>query len=190
MNSEVHSIITRYMQSLHDALDTLQPQEIEAVSLVLHQAWQEDRTIFIMGNGGSAATASHIVCDMNKGACCGKQKPFRFISLNDAIPTMLALANDVSYEAVFVEQLRGLLRPGDVVIGISGSGNSPNVLRAIEHAAAHGAVTVGICGYDGGKLKQAARHVIHLPVNDMQLSEDIHLVVGHILMRIFMAVLP
>ncbi|MGW8256660.1 MAG: D-sedoheptulose-7-phosphate isomerase, partial [Thermoguttaceae bacterium] len=156
---------------------------IDSICRVLKKAYDEERTIFVMGNGGSAATASHMACDINKGACLHAKKKFRVMALTDNLPVIMAIANDISYDAIFVEQLKNFARGGDVVVGISGSGNSPNVLKAIEYARQLGCTTIGACGYDGGKLKPLVNHCFHVNVNDMQIVEDIHLMLGHILMR-------
>jgi D-sedoheptulose 7-phosphate isomerase len=140
-----------------------------------------------MGNGGSGSTASHVACDLNKGVSYGRQKRFRVISLNDNLPTLTAYANDVSYEDVFVEQLRNFLCPGDLVVGISGSGNSPNVLNAIAFANSLGAHTVGLCGFNGGKLAPMVKTPIIAPVHDMQKAEDVHLILLHAVMQVLCA---
>lgn len=173
-----------YLSKLQDVLAKVDLDEIAAVAEVFRQAYDQQQTIFLMGNGGSGATASHIVCDLNKGACFHAEKKFRVMALTDCTPMILALGNDVGFEAIFVEQLKNFARPGDVVLGISGSGNSPNVLRAIEYAKQLGCTTVGVCGFDGGKLKPLVDRCFHVKVNDMQIAEDVHLILGHILMKI------
>jgi D-sedoheptulose 7-phosphate isomerase len=159
-------------------------EEIDAVARLFKRAYEEERTIFLMGNGGSASTASHIACDLNKGACLHAKKKFRVMALTDNLPTIMAIANDIDYQSIFVEQLKSFARPGDVVMGISGSGNSPNVLRALEYARKSGCATIGVCGYDGGKLKPLVDCCFHVKINDMQIVEDVHLMLGHILMRV------
>jgi D-sedoheptulose 7-phosphate isomerase len=171
--------INDYLEKLKTTIDSLDRTELETFIEVLLTARERDNTIFIMGNGGSAATASHFCCDFNKGV-----GGFRFICLNDNIPTMMAYANDISYDDVFIEQLKNLYRAGDVVIGISGSGNSKNVLKAIEYANLMGATTVGLTGYDGGKLKQIARYSVNTNINDMQITEDLHMIFDHMVMSI------
>lgn len=158
--------------------------DIDALLNVLDDAKNLGRQVFIMGNGGSAATASHAVCDFNKGASYGKDKRFKLICLNDNLPTLMAYANDVSYDDVFVEPLKNYFNAGDIVIGISGSGNSKNVVKAIEWANDNGGVTVGISGYTGGKLKQICKYNVHAPIMDMQITEDIHMVLVHCMMRL------
>jgi D-sedoheptulose 7-phosphate isomerase len=172
-----------YLNKLRQTLTDLDLREIDAVAQILKKAYDEERTIFILGNGGSGSTASHLACDINKGACLHARKKFRVMALTDNMPTILAVANDIGYEAIFVEQLKNFARLGDVVIGISGSGNSPNVLRAIEYARELPCTTIGVCGYDGGKLKPLVDCCFHVRINDMQIVEDLHLVLGHILMR-------
>ncbi len=173
-----------YLNKLQGVLAELDLGEIAAVAQVLRDAYDNQRTVFLMGNGGSGSTASHMVCDLNKGACFDAEKKFRVMALTDCTPLILALGNDVGYEYIFVEQLKNFARQGDVVLGISGSGNSPNVLRAFEYAKQIGCTTVAFCGYDGGKMKGMADCVFHVKIDDMQIAEDAHLILGHILMRI------
>ncbi len=176
--------VREYLDALQDVLHKLDVGEIATVAEVFHAAYKDRKTIFVMGNGGSGSTASHTVCDMNKGACFRVKNKFRLISLADCTPMILALGNDVGFESVFVEQLKAYADPGDVVVGISGSGNSPNVLRAVEYAKEIGCPTIGVCGFDGGKLKLLVDHAFHVRANDMQMVEDVHLILGHILMRV------
>jgi len=137
-----------------------------------------------MGNGGSSATASHYVCDFNKGISMNQDKKFKFICLNDNIPSLMAYANDLSFEDIFVEQLKNFYQKGDIVIGISGSGNSMNVLKAIDYANENGGVTVGLTGYSGGQLIEMVQHNVHIPIDDMQIAEDLHMVLDHCMMKI------
>lgn len=176
--------VRRYLTDLQDVLAKVDVGEIAAIADVLHTAYEQQKTILTMGNGGSGSTASHMVCDMNKGACFHAEKKFRLISLADCNPIILALGNDVGFESVFVEQLKAYAQPGDVVLGISGSGNSPNVLRAIEYAKELGCVTIGAVGFGGGKLKSMVDHCFHVKIDDMQIVEDVHMILVHVLMRI------
>ena len=146
-------------------------------------SYRRQAQIFVMGNGGSGATASHLVCDINKGCCFDLSKKFKMICLNDNTPTILALANDVSYAAVFEEQLKKFLNPEDLVIGISGSGNSKNVLRAIDYAARRNARTLGWCGFGGGQLARMVDLAFVVQSSDMQQVEDAHMIVAHMLMQ-------
>jgi D-sedoheptulose 7-phosphate isomerase len=174
--------IAGYLGRLRAVLAGLDVDEIDRFVQVLADARDEGRTLYLCGNGGSGATASHVTGDLMKGASYGMPKRFRAICLNDNAATLLAYANDVSYDDVFVEPLKNWLRPGDVVIGLSGSGNSRNVLKAIDHANENGGITVGLCGYPDGQLEKRAQVVVHPRVHDMQLAEDVHLILGHIVM--------
>lgn len=176
-----------YCQGLKQALDAIPTDAAEAFLQHLESAYLEGRQVFIMGNGGSGSSASHAAGDLNKGVSYGREKRFRVMSLNDNMATLTAYANDVSYSEAFVEQLKNFLRPGDLVIGISGSGNSPSILKAIEYANQQGAITVGMCGFSGGKLAGMAQLPVHVPVNDMQKVEDIHMMLFHVAMQVLCA---
>jgi len=182
--------IKKYLKLLEKKLSTLKMREINQIVNVLKTAYDHGNAIFTMGNGGSGTIASHIVCDFNKGVSENLDRKFRVMCLNDNMPSVSAIANDISYDAIFVEQLKNFLRPADVVIGISSSGNSGNIIRAIDYANKKGAVTVGFCGYDGGKLKRAAQYCIHVDVDDMKVAEDIHSIISHVMMKMLGAALP
>ena len=173
----------RYIESLKRTLDQFPHFYFERLIDALLKAYHEERRIFVMGNGGSASTASHWVCDINKGCCLHLQKKFKMICLNDSMSTILAYANDLSYDDIFVEQLKNFFVEGDVVIGISGSGNSRNVINAIDYANGHSGITVGLCGFSGGALHRSVHIPILARVADMQKIEDIHLVVTHMAMQ-------
>jgi D-sedoheptulose 7-phosphate isomerase len=181
---EYAQAIGNYLHAVQRVVTELDIAEIDAVCNIFKKAYEDERTIFVMGNGGSASTASHLAGDINKGACLKAKKKFRVMALTDNLPIIMAIANDISYDSIFVEQLKNFARPGDVVVGISGSGHSPNVLRAIEYARQLGCTTIGVCGYDGGKLKPLVDTCFHVKINDMQIVEDLHLMLGHILMRV------
>lgn len=180
------SKINNYFDRLKASIDNLDRDEIETFINILIKAHNDQKHIYIMGNGGSAATASHFCCDFNKGMSYTKDKKFKMICLNDNMPTLMAYANDVSYDAVFEEQLKNFLEEGDVVIGISGSGNSKNVLNAINYANKNGAITVGLTGYNGGVLKSIAKYSLNVNVDDMQITEDIHMMIDHMIYNILM----
>ena len=146
--------------------------------------YEKEGTIYVFGNGGSASTASHMANDYNKGLNEFLDKKFRFVCLNDNVATLMSIANDISYEEVFRMQLRGKLEEKDLVVGISGSGNSMNVINAISYAKEMGVKTVGLCGYEGGKLKALSDVVLHVKLNNMQIVEDIHLIFNHLLMYV------
>jgi D-sedoheptulose 7-phosphate isomerase len=177
------NIIHRYLREVKATLDQVSMAQIQEVIDILHTARLSRKQVFIMGNGGSAATASHFVCDLAKNT----QKPglpnFRAIGLTDNMAIFSAYANDEGYENVFTQQLDNLLQPGDVVIAISGSGNSPNIINAVEMANTRGAVTIGITGMTGGKLINRAQVVIYVPNYHIDQVEDIHLVLEHLICR-------
>lgn len=174
-----------YIATEIQTLQMLDLDEINRAANAILEARERGGTIYTMGNGGSGATASHMVCDFAK--CASEElggKKFCFECLCDNTPIVMAIANDISYEDVFVFQLRGKLRPEDLVIGISGSGNSKNVLRAIQYAKEIGAPTIGITGYSGGRLKELADYSMHVPIDNMQIAEDIHMMFDHMLLRV------
>jgi D-sedoheptulose 7-phosphate isomerase len=172
-----------YLARLSETIRKLDADEFDSSIGLVRSAWQSNKQIIVFGNGGSALTALHYVTDWNKAIYLATGKPIRARCLLDNIGLVTAYANDISYDDIFLEQLKAALMPGDLVIGISGSGNSENVLRAIAYANENDGVTLGICGYSGGKLRKLARHSICTNVHDMQLSEDLHLVFGHIVMQ-------
>lgn len=176
--------INGYIDSVMDVLDRLRTEQmnslLEAIEMI-RKARDEDRTVFIMGNGGSAATSSHFVSDLAKGTIVDGEKRFRAIALTDNIPLITAWSNDSDYSDIFAEQLKNLLRPGDIVIGISGSGNSKNVLKAVDYASKNGAKTIGFVGYDGGKLKNMVDVCILAEIHYMQKAEDVHMLLEHML---------
>jgi len=154
---------------------------MERIVPMLLTARTEVRTIFFFGNGGSASTASHFVVDIGKATIHGDGKRFRCLALVDNVESVTAWANDAEYSKVFSEQLKGLAHPGDVAVGISGSGNSPNVLEAVAMARTLGLATIGMTGMGGGKLKDLVDVPLVVPSNSMQHIEDVHLLVCHLL---------
>jgi D-sedoheptulose 7-phosphate isomerase len=174
-----NSEFTDYFSRLTETLNKLDVQVIEQFVEALLRARENENTIFIFGNGGSAATASHVTGDFLKGISYGLNKRFRVMCLSDNISGLTAISNDLGYEEIFLEQLRAFMKKDDLVIGISGSGNSANVIKAMEHARANGAETVAMCGFKGGKIRELADLVIHVPINDMEITEDIHVILFH-----------
>jgi len=179
----------RYAATLSDVLSRLDGGRFETLVHVLLEAHERRQHIFVMGNGGSGATAAHFACDINKGCCLDLEKKFKVICLNDNLPTLLAYANDLSYESIFVEQMKNFFVPGDVVIGISGSGNSENVLKAVAYANQNGGKTAGLSGFSGGKLARLAQIPFVAPIHDMQKVEDVHLILVHMIMQAVFAAL-
>lgn len=176
--------IDTYFTRLKLTLDKVSREDLNSVMNVLVEAKNNGKQIFIMGNGGSAATASHYVCDFNKGISLGENKKFKFICLNDNIPTMMAFANDLSYADIFLYPLQTYFNEGDVVIGISGSGNSENVVKALSWAKENGAETIGFTGFSGGKVREICKYNVHVAIDDMQITEDIHMIFDHCMMKI------
>ena len=176
--------ILDYFTILKTTIDKIDTREIQKALDCLIKARNTKHFIYTMGNGGSAATASHYAGDFNKGLSLGKEKRFRFIALNDNEPTILSLANDVSYSSIFIEQLKNFLEPDDVVLCISGSGNSENVVSAATYAKEHDATVIGLTGFDGGKLNKIADIKLHVPLNNMQIVEDLHMVFDHLMMTV------
>ena len=174
------SMIKEYLDLLQKTLSSIPAEEIEAFVRAIERAYLDGKQVFLFGNGGSASTATHTACDLQKGVGGEAERKFKVLSLSDSIPIMTAWANDTDYSNIFANQLEAFVQPGDLVIGISGSGNSPNVLKAIELANSRGAITYGLTGFQGGKLAQLARKSIVARCDSMQVIEDVHLILGHI----------
>lgn len=175
-----------YRQLLNQSLSQLDMVVVETAAQWLREARDQGRQVFVCGNGGSAYTASHFATDLVKGASYGRKQRFRVLTLTDSLGTITAYANDVSFEVVFEEQLKNFAREGDLVVAISGSGNSANVLRAVETGRAMGCRTIGLTGRDGGKLASAVELNIRSPDTHMGRIEDAHMVVCHMLSYAFM----
>ena len=169
-----------YLKQVAALLDEL-PDQCDRLVETLYRGFEQGRTVFLAGNGGSAANASHFGQDLAKGtlASMAATRRFRVIPLTDNIGYITALANDEGYDSVFEQQLRNLATAGDLLVAISGSGNSPNVLRAVEYARSIGMTTIGVTGFDGGKLRAMADVRVHIPIEDMGMTEALHAVVFH-----------
>jgi D-sedoheptulose 7-phosphate isomerase len=170
-----------YLDRVRLEIERLDLGPIHAMADLIHQAWESGRWVYVIGNGGSGANASHLCEDLAK--CPLKdfenQKRLRIMSLTDNTPAIMAWANDTSYDRIFLEQLKTYAAPGDLLLAISGSGNSPNILKAVDWANANGMTTIGITGFSGGKLREIAHHDFHVDIHDMGVVESIHLVVFH-----------
>src|SRR3954452_4021311 len=175
-----------YKADVLQAIDTIDLGKVNDAIAILAQARNQDRRVFVCGNGGSASTASHFVCDMVKGASFRRDKRFRIMALTDSLSTITAYAKHVSYDCVFVEQLKNFAEPGDVVMSISGSGNSPNVLQAIEYANSIGCRTIALSGRNGGKLGPMAQLNLQASHPHMGRIEDVHMIVTHMICYYFM----
>jgi len=176
--------IRKYIVKELEIIQSLNIDEINEGINEIVVAFEREGNIYIFGNGGSASTASHYANDFNKGISEYTEKKFRFICLNDNVPTVMAVANDIGYDEIFRFQLRGKLRESDLVIGISGSGNSMNVVNALAYAKENGIRTMGITGYDGGMVKQIVDISMHVPIKNMQIVEDIHMMFDHLMMTV------
>ncbi len=173
--------IENYISHLQGVLERLTLPDVKASIDAIMEAYYADKQIFVIGNGGSASTASHIACDLGKGTSVPGKPRFRVISLTDNVATMTAWSNDVSYEDVFIEQLKNLVNPGDLVLGISASGNSENVIRAMRYASEIGCKTVGWSGFGGGTLAEICDINVVVDSNLYGPVEDVHLILNHIL---------
>jgi D-sedoheptulose 7-phosphate isomerase len=177
--------IQAYYEKEEKIIKSLDTDELNEAMNALLNAYNKEATIYVFGNGGSSATASHMMVDFNKGACSEVEKRFHFVCLNDNIPTLMAIGNDIGFENVFYYQLENKLTKDDVVLAISGSGNSQNIIKAVEYAKKQGAKIIGMTGYDGGKLDKLSDYHLHAPIDDMQITEDIHMSFDHMMMQIF-----
>lgn len=183
---DLREMIEHYLESEIDILKKLDTEAVQKVVKAFEEAYERESAIYVFGNGGSAGTASHMANDFNKGISEYTEKKFRFQCLNDNIPTMLAVANGIGYDDVFSFQLKNKVKEKDLVIGISGSGNSENVIRALDCAKEQGAITMGIVGYHGGKVADIADIVFHVPLCNMQIVEDVHMILNHMVMSVVM----
>jgi D-sedoheptulose 7-phosphate isomerase len=172
-------MVDTYLDEMAHAVRSIDRSAVRAVVDCLFACWTRGGTTYVIGNGGSAATASHMMNDLMKCTIVEGQSRFRAIALTDNVPVMTAFANDLAYEEIFVEPLRALLDDRDALVALSGSGNSPNVLRAIAYAKEAGVVTVGLCGNTGGKLAQLADVVVTIPAERIGQQEDGHLILNH-----------
>lgn len=184
----MEGFISGYMNTVRDAIGQIDKAALEAVVDALYQAYLDGRQVFTMGNGASASLAAHMACDLGKGTApdlgqgpsLSGGRRLRIMSLADNTALLTAYGNDISYEDIFVEQLKNLLDPRDVVIGISGSGSSPNVLRALEYARLREAVTIGFTGAQGDKLRRLCQIHVTAPLSLIEQIEDLHVLFGHI----------
>ncbi len=170
-----------YFSVLAETVERLPYAVIDRVADVLVQAHENGRGVYLFGNGGSAALASHLACDLGKGSVNGSPKRFRVVAFTDNVPLITAWANDARYEDIFSEQLRNFVRPRDIAFAISGSGNSPNVLNALRVARKAGAVNIGLTGFQGGMLRSLCDICMIVPSENMQVIEDLHLSIAHAL---------
>ena len=169
---DYRKLIKSYIENEIETINKIDMDQINAALNLLEAGIKREATVYVFGNGGSAATALHIQNDFNKG-------------INDNIATVMAIANDIGYEEIFRFQLIGKIKSNDIIVAISGSGNSKNVINAVEYGKNHGCKVIGMTGYSGGKLKELADISLHSPINSMQITEDIHMIFNHLMMSIF-----
>jgi D-sedoheptulose 7-phosphate isomerase len=177
--------IDRYLEQLRAGIDGLPHEQLIQLGEILFRAYRNDKQVFVMGNGGSSSTASHMAADLAKNTIGPNMRRFRIMSLSDNAAIVTALANDLGYENVFSEQLTSLVRAGDVLIAVSASGNSPNILNAMRYARSRSAEVVGLLGFGGGEAVALADLAIIVPSSDYGVVEDIHLVINHMLVNFF-----
>ncbi len=181
----LHGYVESYFERLRGTIDRIPLERVERVGEILFRAYQHNKQVFVVGNGGSAATASHMACDLGKNTIGPNQRRFRIISLTDNTPLLTALANDVGYDHVFSEQLVNLIRPGDVLIVVTGSGRSPNILEAMRYSRERAATVIALLGFDGGPARDLADELILVPSDDYGLIEDLHMIFNHVLVGYF-----
>ena len=181
----VHLDVSPFLTRVSEELARIDPAEVRALADAIFDCYKHRRTVYVIGNGGSGSNASHFCEDLGKGTITrddydndAKQR-LRILSLTDNTPYILAWGNDEGFDRVFVEQLKNLGNPGDLLVAISGSGNSPNILRAVEWANRHDLRTFGCTGFSGGKLRTLAHQNLHVPLDDMGIVESIHLTAFH-----------
>jgi D-sedoheptulose 7-phosphate isomerase len=181
----LQTFVEEYLDHLRRLVDEMPVKRIEAIGEMLFEAYRHGKQVFVVGNGGSAATASHMACDLGKNTIRPNLRRFRITSLNDNVPLLTALANDRGYERVFSEQLVNLIRPGDVLIVLSGSGRSPNIVEAMRYARSQSATVIALLGFDGGEAVELADEYVLVPSEEYGLIEDMHLILDHVLTGYF-----
>lgn len=181
MSRDKSAHIRNYLDTVSAVLRELREEQIIAALDLFETVYRNDKTVYICGNGGSWATASHWVCDFSKGATAAGKRRFKMFSVGDNVPMLTAYGNDVNYESIFAEPIRTYARPGDLVVLITASGNSPNILRAAEAARENGATTLGLIGFGGGKLAALVDHQITVACREYGPVEDLHMILDHII---------
>ncbi len=174
-------LFKEYIKNMNSTIEALDEKQIGNFIDLLYKAYKEDRMVFVIGNGGSAANASHFAQDLAKGTRKNLEqvKRIKALSLTDNLPFITALGNDDGYDTIFEQQLRTFANPGDMLICISGSGNSPSIIKAANWANENKLDTISITGFDGGKLMKLSKYSVHVPLNDMYISESIHSIIFH-----------
>ena len=179
--SEHSHTIQNYLSTVKDIIDNFPIEDLETILAIIEEARENEKTVFTCGNGGSWATASHMAADFCKNTRMPGKKRLKVIGLGDNVPSLTAYANDEGYDRVYAEPLITLMQPGDVLIANSGSGNSPNILTAVETAKEIGGTTLGLTGFHGGKLAKIVDHALVIPSDSIEMVEDLHMMIDHIL---------
>lgn len=182
---DYRSDIRNYIELEREVLSNLDIDALNNAMQLIEEAYRNRKKVYVFGNGGSSATASHYQNDFNKGLSESLETKFEFVCLNSDTATLMAIANDIGFEEVFRYQLQGRITEGDLVIALSGSGNSRNILNAVEYAKEQGNKVIGLTGIKGGKLRQIADVSLHVPVNSMQVTEDVHMIFDHLMVSVF-----
>lgn len=182
---DYRSDIRSYIELEREVLSKLDIDALNDAMQLIEEVYRNRKKVYVFGNGGSSATASHYQNDFNKGLSESLETKFEFVCLNNDTATLMAIANDIGFEEVFRYQLQGRIREGDLVIALSGSGNSRNILNAVEYAKEQGNKVIGLTGIKGGKLRQIADVSLHVPVNSMQVTEDVHMFFDHLMVSVF-----
>lgn len=177
--------IAEYIELEREVLSKLDVDALNEAMQLIEEAYRNRKKVYIFGNGGSSATASHYQNDFNKGLSEALETKFEFVCLNNDTATLMAIANDMGFEEVFRYQLKGRIREGDLVIALSGSGNSVNIINAVRYAKEQGNKVIGLTGIKGGKLMEEADVSLHVPVNSMQVTEDVHMIFDHLMVSVF-----
>lgn len=177
--------IAEYIELEREVLSKLDVDALNEAMQLIEEAYRNRKKVYIFGNGGSSATASHYQNDFNKGLSETLETKFEFVCLNNDTATLMAIANDMGFEEVFRYQLKGRIREGDLVIALSGSGNSVNIINAVRYAKEQGNKVIGLTGIKGGKLMEEADVSLHVPVNSMQVTEDVHMIFDHLMVSVF-----
>lgn len=177
--------IAEYIELEREVLSKLDVDALNEAMQLIEEAYRNRKKVYIFGNGGSSATASHYQNDFNKGLSETLETKFEFVCLNNDTATLMAIANDMGFEEVFRYQLKGRIREGDLVIALSGSGNSVNIMNAVRYAKEQGNKVIGLTGIKGGKLMEEADVSLHVPVNSMQVTEDVHMIFDHLMVSVF-----
>ena len=177
--------IIEYIELEREVLSKLDVDALNEAMQLIEEAYRNRKKVYIFGNGGSSATASHYQNDFNKGLSETLETKFEFVCLNNDTATLMAIANDMGFEEVFRYQLQGRIREGDLVIALSGSGNSANIMNAVRYAKEQGNKVIGLTGIKGGKLMEEADVSLHVPVNSMQVTEDVHMIFDHLMVSVF-----